>query len=171
METQNNDLTDPENVQNISDLQEIYETNPEKNVSNLSELNIPDPQEVDEPNPETNVSNPSEPIIHPKIHPKIQELKQKLDYLEQYITLPAKIELCGIQNLKKETGKNWEDRLMYLMFSAHIPLGWILDTVPENDIEPNVVQLTFISNHVKQRVVNILNEYLNNDYDNTVYIE
>ena len=144
MENPNNDLTDPENVQNI-----------------------PDPQEIDEPNPETNVSNPSEPMIHPKI----QELKQKLDYLEQYITLPAKIELFGIQNLKKETGKNWEDRVMYLMFSAHIPLGWILDTVPENDIEPNVVQLSFISNHVKQRVVNILNEYLNNDYDNTVYIE
>ncbi len=108
----------------------------------------------------------------PALHPRIQVLQQRLDVLEKQVTCLPNIFIYGIRNLKKDTGRNWEDRLSYLMFNAHVPLGWILETVPENenDNDPDYVQVSFISNHVKRRVVNILNNFLATEYDNIVYI-
>lgn len=127
--------------------------------------------------PETQeLETPPTPPIHQDpglstVHQEIKTLMEKLEQLENQLESPPQLVLIGIENLKKETGRNWEDRLSYLMFSAHIPLGWILDTIPEENKNPNVVKLSFISVHVQRRVLKLLNDFLANDYKNIVYIE
>jgi hypothetical protein len=115
-------------------------------------------------------NNSQEPTT--TIEKRIQEMQTKLDYLERELKHFPIITVIGVKNLKKESGKNWEDRLSYLMFKAHIPLSWILETVPEigDPVNPDTVYVSFISLPVKNRVLTLLNEYLTKKYNNIVYI-
>lgn len=117
-------------------------------------------------------------------------IQNHLTELEKIVIGPHIIFMDGIQHLRSQTGQNWKDKLHYLLYEARIPFFWVLDIVPDDYEEttehfrfeeeeedphyeesPHRVRLYLISHHVKTKVLNILNNYLRNEYNNIVYIE
>jgi hypothetical protein len=104
---------------------------------------------------------------------EIYQLQIQLRELEMIVTEPFIIYINGIQNLKPETGNNWNERMFHLFYIARIPLFWILDLVPddnENYINPDSIKLYVISYQVKIKITDIINDFLVTEYNNIVYI-
>jgi hypothetical protein len=114
-------------------------------------------------------------------------IQKQLTDLETIIIGPHIIYIDGIQHLRPCAGQNWKDKLNSLLFEARIPFFWILDCIPdnqnedptnnedegienENENEPRRVRMSLISHDVKNKVFQILNVFLRNEYNNIVYL-
>ena len=93
------------------------------------------------------------------------------------------ITLNNIQHLRPQTGQNWQQRINHLLFETRIPIFWVIQFVPieENEEEnnenyetedpyPRRINIFCINYQVKKRILEILENFFLNEYDNIVYI-
>jgi hypothetical protein len=134
--------------------------------SELEEMSPPPPSPVPSPPPPPPTSQPM------SIRDHIYQLQEQVELLEKIIMEPQIISITGVNNLRSETGRNWNDRLNLLFFEAKIPMFWILKILPDEDHpeDPNLVYVHLINDTVKDQVIVTLNAYLNEEYNRTVYI-
>jgi len=116
------------------------------------------------------------------------QLQNQISQLEQIVIGPHVIIIHGIEHLRPHTGQNWRDKLNYLLFESRIPLFWVLDCVPDQDDEdqefddknpfltsthdnPSRVRMYLIGHHVKNKIFDILTNFLQHEYNNIVYLE
>jgi hypothetical protein len=117
----------------------------------------------------------------------INRIQTQLEELDHKVMGPHIITINGIQNLRPHVLQNWKTKLNRLLFEAKIPYFWILDCVPHpdenhesinsddesfvDDIQhPTRVYIYLLNHHVHMKVYNVLNTYLNVEYNNITYL-
>jgi len=99
------------------------------------------------------------------------ELQSRLNHLNQLLTKPQILHLHGFEKLLlKSVSHSIKHQVNTLFFEAHIPINWTIRTkwshLSENQI---VVHLTLLNYIVKERVKELLVDFLKNDYNNIIY--
>jgi hypothetical protein len=107
----------------------------------------------------------------------IQALEFRLEHLYFMIAQPQIIHIYNFDELVlRNHVTNIKDRVETLFFEAHIPNHWKMNvtwTIRESDFLPDIiiVHITLISYLVKMKTKQILCKYLENNYNNTVYLK
>ena len=103
----------------------------------------------------------------------MQNLQSRLNQLHQLLAEPQKIHLHGFEFLRlKSVSHDIKQRVDTLFFEAHIPSKWKLN-VEWNYPSPTKidVHITLLNYIVKERVKELLLDYLNNNYSNIIYVD
>ena len=103
----------------------------------------------------------------------MQNLQSRLNQLHQLLAEPQKIHLHGFEFLRlKSVSHNIKQRVDTLFFEAHIPSKWKLN-VEWNYTSPTKidVHITLLNYIVKERIKDLLLDYLNNNYSNIIYVD
>jgi hypothetical protein len=101
----------------------------------------------------------------------IQNLQSRLNHLHQLLAEPQRIHLHGFEFLRlNSVAHDIKQRVDTLFFEAHIPCKWKLN-VEWNYPSPTKidVHITLLNYIVKERVKELLVDFLKNDYNNIIY--
>ena len=103
----------------------------------------------------------------------MQNLQSRLNQLHQLLAEPQKIHLHRFEFLRlKSVSHDIKQRVDTLFFEAHIPSKWKLN-VEWNYPSPTKidVHITLLNYIVKERIKDLLLDYLNNNYSNIIYVD
>jgi hypothetical protein len=131
---------------------------------------------VDEITPPASPPPPPSPPTTPTplvlaLRHRIEELENQLRELEYIVIDDQIISISGVRNLRPNTDLNWSQKMFYLLCTARIPMFCVLKIVPTDDeIDPDCLDIYVINYQVKMSVMNCLELYLRNEYNNAVYI-
>jgi hypothetical protein len=103
----------------------------------------------------------------------VHDLQLRLDHLHDLLTRPQIIHLHGFEFIKlKSVAHNIQQRVNTLFFEAHIPINWKINVkwnlFSHTKIDVHITLLNYI---VKERVKELLLDYLSYYYNNNIYIE
>ena len=109
----------------------------------------------------------------PKIQISLYNLQSPLYHLHQLLAEPQRIHLHGFEFLRlNSVAHDIKQRVDTLFFEAHIPCKWKLN-VEWNYPSPTKidVHITLLNYIVKERVKELLVDFLKNDYNNIIYVD
>jgi hypothetical protein len=103
----------------------------------------------------------------------MQNLQSRLNQLHQLLAEPQKIHIHGFEFLcLKSLSHDIKQRVDTLFFEAHIPSKW-KQNIEWNYPSPTKidVHITLLNYIVKERIKELLLDYLNNNYTNIIYVD